>query len=147
MVRQATSFASVAPEDGLDLHAGMTPVTVPPRIVATTTDTTEDLQTVVTTTAVSEMRNETTGLATEDPAAVTELSGTATALVAMNAGTTERSAAEVLMRTEVAMTTRKDPGLHTAGETNEIQVINSDKNKLSLKPSDRLPISQVLICL
>lgn len=143
---QATLRANAAPEKDRVPHvADTTRVIALPGTVAMTTDTTEDPPTVGTPTAGNAMTDATTGHVTADREAVTDLRRTDRAPAI--AGKTGASAAEVLLRTEAATTTRSDPHLHTAGETTETKVINSDKNKLSLNPSDRLPFTQVLTCI
>lgn len=121
----------------------MTLVTVLQEIVVMTTEITGDHQiAVVETIAGSAMTDGTTSLVTEDPAAVTALREIATAhavTIAETTGVTGATvAAEVLLRTEAAVTTsRRGPAPLTAEEKTVTQVINSDKIKLSLTSDQR----------
>lgn len=142
MTSPATLRGSAAAENALDLHAAVTLVTVLREIVVMTTETTGDHLIAVETIAGSAMTDGTTSLVTEDPAAVTALRGIATAhavTIAETTGVTGATvAAEVLLRTEAAVTTsRRGPDLLTAEEKTVTQVINSDKIKLSLTSDQR----------
>lgn len=136
-----TSPVSAAAEDGHDHLAtadAMTRESVLLKSVVTITEATEDRQTVVTISA----KNATIVVTSEEPkkgpAAVMPALVETAVTIAPHAETdamTESNAAEAPSKKEV-VTRRRDPTLHTAGATTEIQVINKYKSWLLPSQSD-----------
>ena len=133
-IRLVTLHANAVIADARALHhvVAMTHVTGRPENAAMTIESTEDRQIAVRTIV---MKEEIISHVRGDLDLVTDLSD-ATAPV----GTIELIVAEALKRNVAVMKiSKRGRSLHTAEETTVIQVINSDKIKPSLNPSELPP--------